>query len=69
MQRRGGMPPHWLRTAGPPCRDRASEIEAMCTGLRSDLARLDPQPPMEKVLEACAQRMPESVCRKCLRRR
>ena len=50
-------------------RPSSSEIAAMCAGLKSDLAGLDPKPPMEKVLDACAQRMPESDCRKCLGQR
>jgi hypothetical protein len=51
-------------TQSPPLSD--AEVAAMCEGLKADVARLDPAPPLGEVLEACAQRMPESECRACL---
>jgi len=51
-------------TQSPPPSD--AEIAAMCQGLKADLARLDPKPPIDEVLEACARRMPEWACRECL---
>jgi len=48
----------------PPLTD--AEAAADCGDLKEELTHLSPQPPVDKVLAACKQRLPDAVCRKCL---
>src|SRR6266496_5458925 len=48
----------------PPLRE--SEVSAFCSGLKDALRRVTPQPPADKVLASCKERMPDAACRKCL---
>ncbi len=43
-----------------------SEVSAFCSGLKDALRRVAPQPPADKVLASCKERMPDAACRKCL---
>jgi hypothetical protein len=39
---------------------------AVCSGLQGDLRQLKTRPPVQEVLRACKERMPDAACRKCL---
>lgn len=43
-----------------------SEVSAFCSGLKDALRRVTPQPPADKVLASCKERMSDADCRKCL---
>ena len=43
-----------------------SEASAFCSGLKDALRRVTPQPPTNKLLASCKERMPDAACRKCL---
>ena len=45
----------------------AAEFDQTCSALRNELRLLDPQPPLDQVLQACMRRMPEAACRQCLK--
>lgn len=42
------------------------EMDAICAGITSEVAGLQEKPPLEDLLKACMQHMPEAECRKCL---
>ena len=46
----------------------AAESEALCTGLRQEVAGISPPPPDAAVLAACRRRASDAVCRACLRK-
>ncbi len=43
-----------------------ADVAVVCSGLKQEIEKITPRPPVEEVLRACKQRVPEDVCRSCL---